>query len=119
MIALNPLAEIFVPEPQPDETYSIRLFDRAFSFHGLKALLGAADCDKAGDRLAGLAARDDVEREAARTILSRLTLRHLYDRPLTDETGRADQLMRVNYDVDHPSSTRSRTSASVRPRTTS
>ncbi|MCC3246255.1 ethanolamine ammonia-lyase [Methylocystis sp. WRRC1] len=100
MIALKPLSEIHVPTPMPDEAYEIGLFDRSFRFVGLKALLGAADFDKAGDRLAALAAQNDVEREAARKILSNLKLRHLYDRPLTDGQGRVDQVMRVNYDID-------------------
>ena len=100
MITLTPVRQIAVPEPKPDEIYEITLFDRTFRFQGLKALLGAADVEKAGDRLAGLAARDEVEREAARKLLSGLTLQHLYDRPLTDEAGRADQIMRVNYDID-------------------
>lgn len=97
---LKPWRDIAVPKPKPDERYSITLFDRGFEFHGLKALLGAADADKAGDRLAGLAARDDVEREAARAILSGLTLQHLYDRPLTDDKGQVDSVMRINYAID-------------------
>ena len=101
MIALKPLQEIAVPVPKPDEVYDISLFDRAFQFKGLKVLLGAADVSKSGDRLCGLAARDEVEREAARAILSKLTLQHLYDRPLTSEQGHADSVMRVNYDIDH------------------
>lgn len=100
MIELKALSEIHVPPPQPDETYRTELFERPFAFRGLKVLLGAADFDKAGDRLAGLAAHDEVVREAARKILSGLTLRHLYDRPLTDDNGKVDQVMRVNYDVD-------------------
>lgn len=97
---LTPLADIIVPPAKPDETYTVTLFDRSYSFNGLKALLGAADFDKPGDRLAGLAARDDVQREAARKIMSGLTLRHLYERPLTDLDGAIDQIMRVNYDID-------------------
>lgn len=100
MIALKPLDQIPVPTPKADELYEVTLFERPFVFRGLKTLLGAADLSKAGDRLAGLSARDEVEREAARTILSGLTLQHLYDRPLTDSDGKADQIMRVNYDVD-------------------
>ena len=97
---LLPLTQIFVPPVKPDETYATTLFDRQYAFAGLKALLGAADIDKPGDRLAGIAARDEVEREAARKILSGLTLQHIYDRPLTDLDGAVDQIMRVNYDID-------------------
>ena len=47
MQPLMPLKEIFVPDPRPDETYRIRLFDRDYAFAGLKALLGGADFSKA------------------------------------------------------------------------
>jgi ethanolamine ammonia-lyase large subunit len=97
---LKPLADIAVPEPKPDEVYTTRCFDRAITFRGLKALLGAADYSKAGDRSAGLAAPGETVREAARAVLSGLTLQHLYDRPLTDNEGRVDSVMRVNYDSD-------------------
>ncbi|MBV1838057.1 ethanolamine ammonia-lyase subunit EutB [Acetobacter estunensis] len=98
---LPPLAEITVPAPRPDESYTLRLMDRDFTFHGLKRLLAAADISKAGDRVATLTATDEMEREAARAILSGLTVRHLYDRPLTTQDGCVDAVMRVNYDIDY------------------
>lgn len=100
MKSLKPLSTIEVPRSRPDETYRITWLDRVYSFTGLKRLLAAADVSKAGDRNAGLAARDETDREAARAVLSGLTLRHLYDRPLTDDAGQVDSVMRVNYDID-------------------
>lgn len=100
MPSLVPLTEIPVPPASPGAVYTVELFGKTYRFDGLKALLGAADFDKAGDRLAGLAATSDIAREAARKILSGLTLRHLYERPLTDDDGRIDDIMRVNYAVD-------------------
>ena len=100
MRTLTPLNDIFVPEPKPDRDYTTRCFDSAVSFRGLKSLLGAADFSKAGDRHAGLAASSETVRESARTLLSTLTLQHLYDHPLTDDEGRVDSVMRVNYDID-------------------
>src|SRR6185295_17208189 len=100
MKTLIQLDQIPVPQPAADEAYSVDRFGRLFSFEGLKRLLGAADYGKAGDRNAGLAARDEAEREVARSILSALTLQHLYDRPLTDDAGKVDSVMRVNYDID-------------------
>jgi ethanolamine ammonia-lyase large subunit len=97
---LTLLSAIAVPAPRPDEVYATRVFDRTFSFRGLKQLLGAADYSKAGDRNAGLAAAGETAREAARALLSGLTLQHLYDHPLTDEGGQVDAVMRVNYDID-------------------
>lgn len=100
MRRLTDLQDIPVPDPRPDEEYRLDLLGHETRFTGLKALLGAADVPKAGERLAGLEAHGEIAREAARTILSALTLRHLYDRPLTDANGRVDVVMRVNYDVD-------------------
>src|SRR6516165_8006962 len=100
MTPLTPLDQIPVPDPPPDEIYRTRLFNHDYSFVGLKSLLGAADFSKAGDRGAGLAASTEVVREAARAILSSLTLQHLYDRPLVDDEGRVDSVMRVGYDID-------------------
>ena len=103
MKELEPLSEIRVPAPRPDELYAIDAFGEQVSFLGLKRLLGAADYSKAGERHAGLAASNEREREAARSILASLTLQHLYDRPLTTEEGQIDEVMRVNYAIDHQS----------------
>lgn len=94
------LSDIVVPGPLPEETYQTTFLGETFAFEGLKRLLGAADVDKAGDRGAGLAARSETEREAARSVLASLTLKHLYDRPLIDDRGQIDAVMRVNYDID-------------------
>ncbi|MBU6529175.1 ethanolamine ammonia-lyase (plasmid) [Methylocystis sp. MJC1] len=100
MPALRSLSDIRVPAPKPGTNYEISLLDRRFVFPGLKRLLGAADFDKAGDRLAGLAAKSEIEREAARAILSDLTLQEIYDAPLTDDDGRVDDVMGVSYDIN-------------------
>lgn len=97
---LKALVSIPVPTPQAERTYALSRFGQSFSFHGLKHLLGAADYSKAGERGAGLAAASELEREAARSLLAQLTLGHLYDNPLTDASGRIDEVMRVNYDID-------------------
>jgi len=98
---LKPVSEIPVPKVKKEQDY---VFKRAglatCEFHGLKELLAAADISKAGDRNAGLAAKSETSREAARSLLAGLTLQHLYDHPLTDEKGRVDDVMRVNYDID-------------------
>jgi ethanolamine ammonia-lyase large subunit len=100
MKTLTPLVDIHLPEVRNDQTYTTSCMDQQFSFQGLKALLGAADYSKAGERNAGLAASTETTREAARGILSQLTLQHLYDHPLTDAQGTVDSVMRVNYDID-------------------
>ena len=100
ILKIKSLDEIVVPEPKVDETYNKTLLNREFSFVGLKKLLGVADFSKSGDRVCGLAAEDEISREAARSILSNLTLQHLYDRPLIDDRGELDSVMRVGYDID-------------------
>ena len=100
MKAFTAVHDIEVPEPPPAEVYSYRVLDKEFSFVGLKKLLGAADISKAGDRNTDLAPKNDMVRETARTILSSLTLQHIFDRPLTDEDGRVDTVMRAGYDID-------------------
>lgn len=94
------LEDIYVPAPSPEEVYATTLLDREFHFKGLKKLLGAADISKAGDRTTGLAAEDEMAREAARSILSGLSLQHIFDNPLTDENGRIDDVMRAGYEID-------------------
>ena len=101
MKSLSKIEQIHVPAPKPDAPYSITLLDRAFTFSNLKHVLGAADISKAGDRKAGLAAANEIEREAARAVLSGLMLQHFFDHPLTNIHGQIDSVMRVNYDVNH------------------
>lgn len=101
MKKITPILEIDVPEPQPDEIYSKRVVGKQIHFKGLKKLLGAADISKAGDRNTDLAPKSDMIRETARTILSSLTLRHIYDHPLTDDNNLVDTVARAGYDIDH------------------
>jgi len=105
MKTLSKIEQIQAPtaklETRPDAAYSITLLDRAFTFVSLKHVLGAADISKAGDRKAGLAATNEIEREAARSVLSGLSLQHFFDHPLTNIHGKIDSVMTVNYDIDH------------------
>ncbi|WP_221798949.1 ethanolamine ammonia-lyase subunit EutB [Oceanobacter mangrovi] len=104
MKPLKPISAIRLPSipvsSAAEPELSIELMDNCYRFADLKQLLGAADISKAGERIAGLAAVDEVEREAARKLLSSLTLQQLYDRPLLDRRGRIDAVMQVNYDID-------------------
>ncbi len=101
MKTLSKIEQIRVPKPNTDRPYSIILLDRSFTFASLKHVLGAADISKAGDRKAGIAATDEIMREAARSMLSGLTLQHFYDNPLSNIHGQIDSVMRVNYDINH------------------
>ena len=98
---LSDLDNVILPAPPTSLPYFITLQNRTFTFKDLKHVLGCADISKAGDRKAGLAATDEIMREAARTLLSNLTLQHMFDTPLTNIRGEIDSVMRVNYDIDH------------------
>ena len=100
-MSLTELQHIRLPVVPAERGYSTRVLDRQIAFDSLKAVLGAADISKAGDRVAGLAAVDEITREAARKVLSELTLDHYFQHPLTDRHGHIDSVMQVNYDIDH------------------
>ena len=93
---MRALKDISLPSGRDEAVYAETFLGQRVSFAGLKKLLAAADYAKAGDRNAGLSARSEFEREAARMLLSQLTLQHLYDRPLLDGRGEIDAVMRVN-----------------------
>ena len=101
MKILSKIEQIQVPIPKPDAPYSVTLLDRTFKFANLKHVLGAADISKAGDRKAGLAVVNEIEREAARAVLSGLTLQHFFDHPLTNIYDQIDSVMTINYDINH------------------
>lgn len=54
----------------------------AYTFASVKDVLAKANAPKSGDALAGLAARDPVERVAARAVLAELSLRELRENPV-------------------------------------
>jgi len=72
--------------------YHATLDGERFAFGDLRALMACASPRRSGDELAGLAARDPVERVAARYALADLPLRAFLDHPLippeTDEVSR-------------------------------
>ncbi|BBO70377.1 ethanolamine ammonia lyase large subunit [Desulfosarcina alkanivorans] len=55
-------------------TYAIRIDGRHFNFSDLKAVMGKASPERSGDRLAGIAADDDLERVAAQMVLADVPL---------------------------------------------
>jgi ethanolamine ammonia-lyase large subunit len=61
----------------------------SYRFESVREVLAKANALKSGDNLAGIAARDAVERVAARAVLSELTLRELRENPVVpyDEDG--------------------------------
>jgi ethanolamine ammonia-lyase large subunit len=72
-----------------------RLFGTTYGFKDVKEVLAKANEEKSGDVLAGVAARDTVERVAAKVVLSELTLGDLRNHPVVpyeeDDVTRANQ----------------------------
>jgi ethanolamine ammonia-lyase large subunit len=67
-----------------------------YAFASVKEVLAKANPPKSGDDLAGVSARDAVERVAARAVLADLTLRELRENPAVPYE--ADELTRVVED---------------------
>ena len=67
-----------------------------FAFGNLSEVLAKANEEKSGDQLAGIAARTERERVAAKIVLSELTLGEIVDEPVIDP-GR-DEVSRLFLD---------------------
>src|SRR5262245_32614908 len=68
-----------------------------YRFESVKEVLAKANPPKSGDDLAGVSARDPVERVAARAVLSQLTLRELRESPVVPYEK--DELTRMVEDT--------------------
>jgi ethanolamine ammonia-lyase large subunit len=67
-----------------------------FHFHSLRELLAKANEVKSGDELAGIAARSERERVAAKLALADVPLAELVDEPLVDDAVTAAVLARLD-----------------------
>src|ERR1700719_2465185 len=61
---------------------STRLLGKSYRFRSIKELLARANEARSGDELAGIAARSEQERIAAKTVLADLTLNDLRENPV-------------------------------------
>ncbi|MDR3437003.1 ethanolamine ammonia-lyase subunit EutB [Telmatospirillum sp.] len=79
--------------------YRHRLGTENFVFDDLKAVMASASPRRSGDELAGLAARSDAERIAARRVLSETPLTRFLDDPLIPyETDEVTRLIMDDHD---------------------
>ncbi|NLU24912.1 MAG: ethanolamine ammonia-lyase subunit EutB [Clostridiales bacterium] len=72
------------------------LSGKTFTFSSIKDVLAKASEKKSGDILAGIAAASDLERVAAKVVLSRLTVRDLRENPVVPYED--DEVTRLNQD---------------------
>ena len=61
---------------------SAKLFGRNYTFKSIRDVLGRANEARSGDELAGVAARSERERVAAKMVLADLTIRDLRENPV-------------------------------------
>lgn len=61
---------------------SCTISKQRFAFSSIKEVLAKANEEKAGDLLAGIAARTELERIAAKQVLSELTLEAVRNEPV-------------------------------------
>lgn len=72
------------------------LAGKHFQFRSVKDVLAKANEMKSGDTLAGIAASSDLERVAAKEVLSRLLVRELRENPVVPYED--DEVTRINQD---------------------
>ena len=73
--------------------------DERFTFTDLREVFARANEEKSGDQLAGLAARTERERIAAKQVLAELTLEEIVDHPLIDpDTDEVSRLILESLD---------------------
>src|SRR5215470_14548913 len=72
------------------------LRDEHFAFADLREVFAKANEEKSGDALAGLAARSERERVAAKTVLADVRLGEIVDNPLLDPDR--DEVSRLTLD---------------------
>ena len=76
------------------------LAGKNFSFRSVKEVLAKANEEKSGDILAGVAATSDLERVAAKQVLSNLLVRDLRENPVVPYED--DEVTRINQDSIDP-----------------
>ena len=72
------------------------LAGKSFDFKSIKEVLAKSNEAKSGDQLAGIAATSDLERVAAKAVLSRLLVRDLRENPVVSYED--DEVTRINQD---------------------
>src|SRR5713101_2384152 len=78
-------------------SYATTLRDERFTFADLREVFAKANEEKSGDQLAGIAARSERERVAAKRVLADVRLSEIVDQPLIDPD--ADDVSRLILDT--------------------
>jgi ethanolamine ammonia-lyase large subunit len=95
--------------------YHATVRDERFNFADLRELFAKANEEKSGDQLAGIAARSERERVAAKLALADVSLSEIVDRPLIDpEHDEVSRLLLETFDSAAFSAIRSSTVGELR-----
>lgn len=73
---------------------------QTYKFETIKEVLAKANEEKSGDRLAGIAARSEIERVAAKEVLSQITLEALREPVVSLEDDEVSRLIDAGIDED-------------------
>ena len=90
------MPEKFPPGAGPAMPYQTTVRDEKYVFADLRELFARANEEKSGDRLAGIGARSERERVAAKLALADVPLGEIVGRPLLDPD--ADDVSRLTLD---------------------
>ncbi|MBM4243512.1 MAG: ethanolamine ammonia-lyase subunit EutB [Deltaproteobacteria bacterium] len=97
--------------------YATAVRGERFAFEDLRTLLAKANEEKSGDRLAGIGARSERERVAAKSVLADLPLAVLVDEPLLDPAhDEVSRLIAETHDAAAFAALRSLTVGELRER---
>jgi ethanolamine ammonia-lyase large subunit len=97
--------------------YHATIRDERFNFADLRELFARANEEKSGDQLAGIAARSERERVAAKLALAEVPLGDIVDEPLIDpDRDEVSRLLLETFDREGFSAIRSLTAGELRER---
>src|SRR5258708_35967729 len=95
--------------------YQATIRNERFTFADLRELFAKANGEKSGDQLAGIAAKTERERVAAKLALADVSLAEIVDRPLIDpDRDEGSRLLLDSFDRERFAAVRSLTVGAFR-----
>ncbi len=70
--------------------------NQLYQFQSIRDILAKSSEEKSGDKMAGIAAASNLERMAAKVVLSEITLKEIYENPVVPYEN--DEVTRIIYD---------------------
>nr|WP_263327221.1 ethanolamine ammonia-lyase subunit EutB [Neobacillus sp. Marseille-Q6967] len=76
--------------------YKCMVKNQLYQFQSIRDILAKSSEEKSGDKMAGIAAASNLERMAAKVVLSEITLKEIYENPVVPYEN--DEVTRIIYD---------------------